>query len=83
MAEGRTAEEAEAAGVPADQVAHRTFPGNRPSTTILAPDLTPAVLGQLIAMYEHSVFTQGVTRGLNSFDPWRAALGMAVASEIQ
>ena len=82
LAEGRTAEEAEAAGVPADQVAHRTFPGNRPSTTILAPELTPAVLGQLIAMYEHSVFTQGVIWGINSFDQWGVELGKELASEI-
>ncbi len=82
LAEGRTAEEAEAAGVPADQVAHRTFPGNRPSTTILAPELTPSVLGQLVALYEHSVFTQGVIWGINSFDQWGVELGKQLAADV-
>ena len=82
LAEGRTAEEAVAAGVPTEQVAHRTFPGNRPSTTILAPELTPSVLGQLVALYEHSVFTQGVIWGINSFDQWGVELGKQLAADV-
>jgi glucose-6-phosphate isomerase len=82
LAFGRTAEEVRAAGVPDAQVAHRTFPGNRPSTTILAPALTPQVLGQLIALYEHKVFTQGVIWGVNSFDQWGVELGKVMAGQI-
>jgi len=63
-------------------VAHRTFPGNRPSTTIMAPVLTPSVLGQLIALYEHQVFVQGVVWGLNSFDQWGVELGKVLATAI-
>jgi glucose-6-phosphate isomerase len=58
------------------------FAGNRPSTTILAPQLTPSVLGQLIALYEHIVFVQGVVWGLNSFDQWGVELGKALATRI-
>ena len=58
------------------------FPGNRPSTTILAPQLTPSVVGQLIALYEHVVFVQGVVWGLNSFDQWGVELGKVMASQI-
>jgi glucose-6-phosphate isomerase len=82
LAFGRTGAEVEAAGVPAAQVPHRTFGGNRPSTTILAPALTPRVLGQLIALYEHQVFTQGVIWGINSFDQWGVELGKAMANQI-
>ncbi len=82
LAFGRTAEEVEAAGVPADLVPHRTFPGNRPTSVILAPRLTPAVLGQLIALYEHKVFTQGVIWGVNSFDQWGVELGKALAATV-
>ncbi len=82
MAFGKTADEVRADGVPEPLIAHKTFPGNRPSTTILAPSLTPAVLGQLIAFYEHKVFTQGVIWGINSFDQWGVELGKVLASAI-
>ena len=58
------------------------FPGNRPSTTILAPRLTPGVLGQLIALYEQIVFVQGAVWGVNSFDQWGVELGKALANRI-
>ena len=61
---------------------HRTFPGNRPTNTILAPELTPSLLGQLIALYEHKVFTQGVVWGIDSFDQWGVELGKVLASRI-
>jgi glucose-6-phosphate isomerase len=82
LAFGKTREEVEAEGVPGRQVSHRTFPGNRPTNTILAPRLTPRVLGQLIALYEHKVFTQGVIWGINSFDQWGVELGKVLASRI-
>jgi len=82
LAFGRSAEEVVAEGVPAAQVAHRTFSGNRPTNTILAPELTPRVLGQLIAAYEHKVFTQGTIWGINSFDQWGVELGKALANRI-
>jgi len=86
LAFGRTAEEVAAAGVAPELVPHRTFPGNVPSTTILAPQLTPSVLGQLIGLYEHKVAAQGFLWGINSFDQWGVELGKqlatAIASEI-
>ncbi|MDP8938217.1 MAG: glucose-6-phosphate isomerase [Actinomycetota bacterium] len=82
LAFGRRAEEVAAEGVPPHQVPHRTFPGNRPTNTILAPRLTPAVLGQLVALYEHKVLTQGVVWGINSFDQWGVELGKALADRI-
>ncbi len=82
LAVGRTAAEVAAAGVPPELVAHRTFPGNRPTSVILAPRLTPSVLGQLVALYEHKVFTQGVVWGINSFDQWGVELGKALAATI-
>jgi glucose-6-phosphate isomerase len=82
LAFGKTLEEVVAEGVPAHQQAHRVFPGNRPSTTILAPSLTPHVLGQLIGLYEHIVFVQGAVWGLNSFDQWGVELGKALATRI-
>jgi glucose-6-phosphate isomerase len=82
LAFGKTAEEVEAEGVPAAQVPHRTFPGDRPTTTILAPALTPSVLGQLIALYEHKVLTQGTVWDVNSFDQWGVELGKALANRI-
>jgi glucose-6-phosphate isomerase len=82
LAFGKTREEVEAEGVPERQVPHRTFPGNRPTNTILAPRLTPRVLGQLIALYEHKVFTQGVIWGINSFDQWGVELGKVLATRI-
>src|SRR4029077_12407014 len=63
-------------------VPHRTFEGNRPSNTILAERLTPDVLGKLVALYEHSVFTQGVIWNINSFDQWGVELGKALAQRI-
>ncbi|MBU1228198.1 MAG: glucose-6-phosphate isomerase [Actinobacteria bacterium] len=82
LAFGKTPEEVAAAGVAADLVPHRTFPGNRPTSMILAPKLIPAVLGQLIALYEHKVFTQGTVWGINSFDQWGVELGKALATTI-
>ena len=82
LAFGRTAEEVTASGVAADLVPHRTFPGNVPTTTILAPQLTPSVLGQLIALYEHKVAVQGFLWGINSFDQWGVELGKALATTI-
>jgi len=82
LAFGRTREEVVAEGVPEHQVAHRTFPGNHPTNTILAPALTPGVLGQLIALYEHKVFTQGTIWQINSFDQWGVELGKALAQRI-
>jgi glucose-6-phosphate isomerase len=82
LAFGKSAAEVAAAGVAAELVAHRTFPGNRPTAMILAPRLTPAVLGQLVALYEHKVFTQGVIWGINSFDQWGVELGKVLATQI-
>ena len=82
LAFGRTLDEVLADGTPAHQVPHRVFPGDRPSTTILAPQLTPSVLGQLIALYEHLVFVQGVLWGINSFDQWGVELGKVLATRI-
>jgi glucose-6-phosphate isomerase len=82
LAFGKTREEVEAEGVPPAQVPHRTFPGNRPTNTILAPKLTPYVLGQLIATYEHKVFTQGIIWNINSFDQWGVELGKVLANRI-
>jgi len=82
LAFGRTAEEVALTETDPTLVSHRTFPGNRPSTTIMAPALTPSVLGQLIAFYEHQVFTQGVVWGINSFDQWGVELGKQLAVAI-
>ncbi len=82
LAFGRTAEEVAASGVAPALVPHRTFPGNVPTTTILAPRLTPSVLGQLIALYEHKVAAQGFLWGINSFDQWGVELGKALATTI-
>ncbi|MGF1618589.1 MAG: glucose-6-phosphate isomerase [Acidimicrobiia bacterium] len=82
LAFGKTPQEVRSAGVAEDLVEHRTFPGNRPTSIILAPKLTPSVLGQLIAMYEHKVFTQGTVWGINSFDQWGVELGKELAEEI-
>jgi glucose-6-phosphate isomerase len=83
LAFGKTPEEVDAEGIPAPQRPHRTFPGNRPTNTILAPKLTPRVLGELIALYEHKVFTQGVLWNVNSFDQWGVELGKALADRIE
>jgi glucose-6-phosphate isomerase len=82
LAFGRTAAQVEAEGVDPALVPHRSFPGNRPSTVILAPKLTPSTLGQLIALYEHRVFTQGAVWGVNSFDQWGVELGKKLATRI-
>ena len=71
-----------AEGVAPELVPHRTFPGNRPTTSIVLRELTPSTLGQLVAMYEHKVFTQGVVWGINSFDQWGVELGKALAQRI-
>jgi glucose-6-phosphate isomerase len=81
LAFGRTAEEVAAEGRPW-LVPHRTFAGNRPSNVLTAERLTPAVLGSLVALYEHSVFTQGVIWDINSFDQWGVELGKALAMRI-
>jgi len=83
LAFGKTAEEVAAEGVAPALVPHRTFPGNRPTNVILAPRLTPSVLGQLVALYEHKVFTQGVVWGVNSFDQWGVELGKVLAKRIE
>ncbi|MFC4138958.1 MULTISPECIES: glucose-6-phosphate isomerase [unclassified Microbacterium] len=82
LAFGKTAEEVEAEGTTGALVAARTFSGNRPTTSIFAPALTPAVLGQLIALYEHITFTQGTIWGINSFDQWGVELGKQLALQI-
>jgi glucose-6-phosphate isomerase len=82
LAFGRTPEEVAAEGVDPGLVSARTFPGNRPSTSVMAPALTPAVLGQLIALYEHVTFTQGVVWGINSFDQWGVELGKHLATGL-
>jgi glucose-6-phosphate isomerase len=82
LAFGKTTAEVEAEGVPPDLAPHRTFPGNRPTSTILVPELTPSVLGQLTALYEHKVFTQGVVWDINSFDQWGVELGKVLATRI-
>jgi glucose-6-phosphate isomerase len=82
LAFGKSRQQVEAEGVPAALAPHRTFPGNRPTTTILAPRLTPSVLGQLVALYEHKVFTQGTIWNVDSFDQWGVELGKVLATRI-
>src|SRR4029079_15635097 len=82
LAFGKTAEQVRAEGTPEEVVPHRVMEGNRPSNTILAERLTPATLGTLVALYEHSVFTQGVVWGIDSFDQWGLELGKAMARAI-
>ncbi|MDP9326734.1 MAG: glucose-6-phosphate isomerase [Actinomycetota bacterium] len=82
LAFGKTSDEVEAEGVPPAQVPHRTFAGNHPTSTILAPELTPRILGELIALYEHKVFTQGTIWGIDSFDQWGVELGKVLANRI-
>ena len=82
LAFGKTAAEVEAEGTPAWLAPHRTFAGNRPSNVILADRLTPEMLGKLVALYEHSVFTQGAVWGVNSFDQWGVELGKVMARRI-
>jgi len=82
LAFGKTPEQVEAEGTPDWLVPHRVFQGNRPSNTILAERLTPETLGKLVALYEHSVFTQGTIWSINSFDQWGVELGKALAQRI-
>ncbi|MGY1884849.1 glucose-6-phosphate isomerase [Blastococcus sp. SYSU DS0753] len=82
LAFGRTAEEVAADGTPPALVPHKVMPGNRPSTVILAPRLTPGTLGQLVALYEHVVLTQGVIWQIDSFDQWGVELGKVMAREL-
>jgi glucose-6-phosphate isomerase len=82
LAFGKRPAEVEAEGTPGWLVPHRVFEGNRPTNTILLERLTPESLGKLVALYEHSVFTQGVIWGINSFDQWGVELGKALARRI-
>ena len=82
LAFGKTAEDVRAEGTPAWLVPHRVFEGNRPSNVLLADRLTPTALGRLVALYEHSVFTQGAIWDINSFDQWGVELGKALAQRI-
>ncbi|MEZ0054041.1 glucose-6-phosphate isomerase [Mycobacterium sp. MAA66] len=82
LAFGKTAEEIAAEGTAADVVPHKVMPGNRPTTSILATKLTPSVVGQLIALYEHQVFTEGVIWGIDSFDQWGVELGKTQAKAL-
>ncbi|GHA17502.1 glucose-6-phosphate isomerase 2 [Streptomyces tauricus] len=83
LAFGKTAEEVRAEGVPEELVPHKTFAGNHPTTTILARELTPSVLGQLIALYEHKVFVQGAIWHIDSFDQWGVELGKVLAKRVE
>jgi glucose-6-phosphate isomerase len=83
LAFGKTSDEVRAEGVPEEQVPHRTFRGNHPTTTVLASELTPSVLGQLIALYEHKVFVQGAIWNIDSFDQWGVELGKVLAKRVE
>ncbi|PNG23613.1 glucose-6-phosphate isomerase [Streptomyces cahuitamycinicus] len=83
LAFGKTPEEVRAEGVPQELVPHKTFQGNHPTTTILAPELTPSVLGQLVALYEHKVFVQGAVWNIDSFDQWGVELGKVLAKRVE
>jgi glucose-6-phosphate isomerase len=82
LAFGKTAQEIAAEGTPPEVVPHKVMPGNRPTTSILATKLTPSVVGQLIALYEHQVFTEGVIWGIDSFDQWGVELGKTQAKAL-
>jgi glucose-6-phosphate isomerase len=82
LAFGRTAEEVAADGTPPSLVPHKVMPGNHPSSTIIAPRLTPSVLGQLVALYEHTVFTEGAVWGIDSFDQRGVELGKVMAKQL-
>jgi glucose-6-phosphate isomerase len=82
LAFGRTAEQIAEEGVPEAVVPHKVMPGNHPTTTILAPKLTPAVFGQLVALYEHITFTEGTIWQINSFDQWGVELGKVMANQL-
>ncbi len=83
LAFGKTPDEVRAEGVPEDLVPHKTFQGNHPTTTILATELTPSVLGQLVALYEHKVFVQGAIWNIDSFDQWGVELGKVLAKRVE
>ncbi|SED23378.1 glucose-6-phosphate isomerase [Nocardioides exalbidus] len=83
LAFGKTADEVRAEGVAEDLVSARTFPGNRPTTSIMAPELSPGVLGQLIALYEHLTFVEGAVWGIDSFDQWGVELGKQLAQQLR
>ncbi|MER8045094.1 glucose-6-phosphate isomerase [Streptomyces sp. NPDC094032] len=83
LAFGKTPDEVRAEGVPEELVPHKTFQGNHPTTTILADALTPSVLGQLVALYEHKVFVQGAVWNIDSFDQWGVELGKVLAKKIE
>ncbi len=82
LAFGKTADEIAAEGTPPNVVPHKVMPGNRPSTSILAPRLTPSVVGQLVALYEHATFVEGVIWGIDSFDQWGVELGKTQAQQL-
>jgi glucose-6-phosphate isomerase len=82
LAFGKTKEELKAEGVPAELIPHKTFEGNRPTNTIMAEKLTPSVLGQLVALYEHKIFVQGIIWEIYSFDQWGVELGKILAKAI-
>ena len=82
LAFGKTPGELVDEGVPSELIAHKTFTGNRPTTTILLDKLTPRSLGQLIALYEHKIFVQGVIWDINSFDQWGVELGKVLAKDL-
>jgi glucose-6-phosphate isomerase len=82
LAFGKTADEVKAEGTAPALVPHRTFEGNRPTNVILAEQLTPEILGSLVALYEHSVFTQGTIWNIDSFDQWGVELGKVLAKRI-
>ena len=83
LAFGKTPEEVRAEGAAEELVPHKTFQGNHPTTTILAPELTPSVLGQLVALYEHKVFVQGAVWNIDSFDQWGVELGKVLAKRVE
>ncbi|CAL9311460.1 glucose-6-phosphate isomerase [Streptomyces sp. SudanB66_2053] len=83
LAFGKTPDEARAEGVPEELVPHKTFQGDHPTTTILATELTPSVLGQLVALYEHKVFVQGAVWNIDSFDQWGVELGKVLAKRVE
>ncbi len=80
---GKTPEEVQAEGAAEELVPHKTFLGNRPTTSILAQKITPGTLGALIAYYEHFTFTEGAVWNINSFDQWGVELGKSLAKKIQ
>ncbi|MFG2831550.1 glucose-6-phosphate isomerase [Streptomyces sp. NPDC048434] len=83
LAFGKTPDEVRAEGVAEELVPHKTFPGNRPTTTILAGEISPSVLGQLVALYEHKVFVQGAVWNIDSFDQWGVELGKVLAKRVE